>query len=142
MSSYNNLDEIIRITKEVVYSCDKEIEKTSKETVSDEVKNTVYSYVPKHGTFRRGENGGMADQSNIETVSKRKGKGLEVEVDDKATGRKGFKALSEVTELGKGGNWNGTPPARPFLERSAKKLENKVQKIVKNNLKKAGFKVG
>lgn len=141
MSSYN-IEEVIRRAKNAVWDSAPEMSKKIKKTVSEEVENTVYSYKPKHKVIRRKKNGGLADEGNIITTSKRKGTGLEIEAENKATGRKGFSGLTEVTEHGSAANWNGTPPARPFMEKSAKKLENKLAKTLKEQLRKQGFKVG
>lgn len=140
MSSYN-IEEVIRRAKNAIWDSSNEIEKEIKKTISEEVESTVYSYKPKHKVIRRRKNGGLADEGNIITVSKRKGTGLEVEAENKATGRKGFTGLTEVTEYGSAANWNGTPPPRPFMEKSAKKLENKLAKTLKEQLRKQGFKV-
>ncbi|MDU5206276.1 MAG: hypothetical protein E6182_09955 [Clostridioides difficile] len=140
MSSYN-IEEVIRRAKNAVWDSANKIEKETKKTISEEVDSTVYSYKPKHKVIRRKKSGGLADESNIVTTSKRKGIGLEMEVENKATGRNGFSGLTEVTEYGTAANWNGTPPARPFMEKSAKKLENKLAKTLKEQLRKQGFKV-
>ena len=141
MSSYN-LEEVIRQVKNAVWESANSIEKETKKIISDEVEKTVYSYKPKHKVVRRKKNGGLADEENIVTTSRRKGTGLEIEAENKATGRNGFSGLIEVTEYGTAANWNGTPPPRPFMEKSAKKMESKLTKTLKEELKKRGFKVG
>lgn len=141
MSSYN-IEEVIRLAKNAVWESANPIEKETKRTISEEVEKIVYSYKPKHKVIRRRKSGGLADEGNIVATSKRKGTGLEMEAENKATGRNGFSGLTEVTEYGTAANWNGTPPARPFMEKSAKKLENKLVKTLKEQLRKQGFKVG
>lgn len=138
----NSLDDFMRLVKEAVYEAmELEVCYKAKEVVSKHVKKDVYSYKTKHPTNRRMDSGGMSDEGNVNVTVKRNGKGCDMEVEDKATGRNGFSGLSEVTEYGTGGNWNGIVPPRPFIENSAKELEEEAVKALKKGLKSQGFNV-
>lgn len=114
-----------------------EVKEEAKKVVSKHVKSDVYSYNPKTYT-RRGEFG---KESNVKVDVKGKGNGFEMEVENTTKGRAGFAYLDEVTEYGTGGNWNGSPPPRPFIENSSNELDVKVGESLKKGLKARGLDV-
>ena len=138
--SSSSLDDILRQIKESVSDVmNNEAKSEAKKIVAKHVKTDVYSYKPKtYGHKRRGEFG---KEENVKVDVKGKGNGFEMEVDEIVKGRNGFDGLADVTETGTGGNWNGKVPARPFMEKSSKELEDKVANSLKKGLKSRGFKV-
>lgn len=136
--SSDNLDDIIRIIRESVGDVMRsDVTEEAKKVVSKHVKSDVYSYKPKTYT-RRGEFG---KESNVQVDVKGKGNGFEMEIENTTKGREGFAYLDEVTEYGTGGNWNETPPARPFMGNSSKELDNKTSEALKKGLKARGLDV-
>ena len=140
--SSNSIDDILRIIRETVTDvANNEMKEEAKNIVSKHVNSDVYSYRPKGDYKRRRDNGGMSDKNNIRVDVKGKGSGIEMEIEETATGRNGFAYLDKVTEDGTGGRWNGSPPARPFMKNSAIELENKSVQALKKGLKNRGLKV-
>ena len=136
--SSNSLDDVLRIIRDSVNeTMNSEVKDEAKKVVSKHVKSDVYSYKPKTYT-RRGEFG---NEENVKVDVKGKGNGSEMEIEHTVKGRAGFEYLDEVTEYGTGGNWNGTPPARPFMKNSASELEDKASDSLKKGLKARGLDV-
>lgn len=102
-----------------------------KQTVSEQVHETVYpAYAPKNYT-RRGDGGGLSDPNNYEVFQGDLSLTL-MNITSSGPGYQYPVFTTEIVENGSGYGWQGVP-ARPFMEKALDKfaydvLEPEIQK--------------